>query len=41
MKLGSQTLPHIRVVVPHYDRKMYVFSIGMKGIEKKDNDSGF
>ena len=41
MKLGSQTLPHIRVVVPHYDRIMYVFSIGMKGIEKKDNDCGF
>ena len=41
MKLGSQALSRIRVVVPHYDRIMYVFSIGMKGIEKKDNDCGF
>ena len=41
MLLGSQTLPRIRVVVPHHDRIMYVFSIGMKGIEKKDNDCGF
>ena len=41
MKLGSQTLPHIRVVVPHYDRIIYVFSIGMKGTEKKHNDCGF
>ena len=37
MKLGSQTLSHIRAVVPHYDGIMYVFSIGMEGIEKKDN----
>ena len=41
VKLGSQTLSHIKAVVPHYDRIMYVFSIGMKGIEKKDNGCGF
>ena len=41
MKLGSQTLSRIRAVVPHCDRIMYVFSFGMKGIEKKDNCCGF
>ena len=41
MKLGSKTLSRIRAVVPHYDRIMYVFSIGMKDIEKKDNGCGF
>ena len=41
MKSGSQTLSRIRADVPHYVRIMYVFSIGMKAIEKKDNDCGF
>ena len=40
MKLGSQTLSRTKTVVRHYDRIMYVFSIGMKGIEKKDNGCG-
>ena len=41
MKLGSQTLSRIKAVVPHYDRIMYVFSFGMKGIETKDNGCSF
>ena len=41
MKLGSQTLWRIKAVVPNYDRIMYVFSFGMKGIETKDNGCGF
>ena len=37
MKLGSQTLSRIRAVVPHYDRIMCVFYMGMKGIDNTDN----